>query len=217
MIRSVSSSSPRPRGRELVHGGLRALAAGLLLVGAGCSVSPPGPDAGEGSDPSSSAPDFGGPWAAEFADMYARATTDFERAALADELISDPEHAEMRSRFTECLSSFGGTEISFSPDGAFSVTMPDGADEEKFNDDVSECSDVAGESTIGALHSWISRNPANLDESTIMAACLVRSGAVDASYSAREYSEDLETDTLPVDVMSPEFGRCNADPLGLFE
>jgi len=164
-------------------------------------------------------PDFSGPWASQFTEEYIRAESDFVREVLADEKITDQELAEMRSKFTECLMGYGFTEISFEPSGGFSLKDLTGMDDELSNDRVLECSNESGESSVGALHSWIRRNPDNLDEHEIMAACLVRKGVVDPSYGAKDYTESFDTESFPYfDQAAGEAARrsCNLDPLGLY-
>lgn len=199
-----------------VGAGIAATAAIALL--AGCA-----PDAVEFSGPdvarSSVAPTFEGPWAAEFTEAYTRATTDFERLVLEDERVTDQELGEMRDVFTECLAAFGFFNIKFSPDGGFEYEVPSGTDMDTSRADAMACSDSAGESTIGALHSWVRRNPENLDDDTIIAACLVRKGAVDSSYSAADFAADEEDLSIPYlpGFGDASFAECNSDPLGLFE
>ncbi len=199
----MSSSSPTVVGV--------VVALGIL---AGCTAAP-------AADPphSGEVPAFAGPWAAEFADVYTWTTTDFERAALADGVISDQELAEVRNRMTSCLTALGFSEIEFGPDGSLSLMPPGGYDEDTTGDQMLDCSTESGEGTVGALHSWIRRNPQNLDEDTIMAACLVREGVVDPSYDAAAYAEDSTNGTIP--FIDPAAGqvadmKCNHDPLGLF-
>ncbi|GAB2985440.1 hypothetical protein [Frigoribacterium salinisoli] len=174
----------------------------------------------DGRTSSSDAPLFSGPWAAEFTSAYQEAESDFVRAVLEDELITDQELSEMRDKFTECLSAYALTDVVFDDDGSFSLNEPDDADFDTVNDQVHGCSVESGELEIGALHSWIRRNPDNQDENTIMAACLVRKGVVEPSYSADQYAEDYADDDFP--YTDPTAGEeadleCNADPLGLYE
>lgn len=165
-------------------------------------------------------PDFSGPWAEEFTLEYQRAESDFVRTVLADEVITDQELSETRDKFTECMEAYGFTNISFDADGGFEFYPGEGADDEAVDDQVHECSEMSGESSIGALHSWIRRNPDNQDEATIMAACLVRKKVVEPSYSAEHYADDAPEEDFPFfDGIAGQvaFHECNADPLGLFE
>jgi len=152
--------------------------------------------------------------------MYQRAESDFVRAVLQDEVITDQELSETRDRFAECLSAYAITDVVHDDDGSFSFTEPEGADYDTVNDQVDGCGKDSGEEQISALHSWIRRNPDNQDENTIMAACLVRKGVVAPSYSADEYAEDDADDDFP--YADPSAGEeahrvCDRDPLGLDE
>ncbi len=140
------------------------------------------------------------------------------RDVLRDEQITDEELAETRERFIACFAGVGYEASEFQPDGAFSLTPPAGTSQDAVSDVHDRCSNESGESTVGALHSWLRRNPENLDESTIMAACLVRAAVVDQGYSAEQYKRDLESASGPLDPDGPDapaFGLCNADPLDI--
>lgn len=167
------------------------------------------------------APSFTGPWAAEFTDALTGSTDDFVRSVLADEVVTDQELSETRDRFSGCLSGFGVTDISFEADGGFSMRSPEGMSQDAVSERVDACSEESGESTVGALHSWVRRNPQNLDEDTILAACLVRKEVVDPSFSAEDYASadgDLPyLDSVSAGVGDAVFALCNNDPLGLFE
>lgn len=210
-----------PFGRRTRRGGRAATASAvvfLVSVLTGCSASV------EGSGPSRSSasgqvPEFEGLWAAEFTSAYGRASSAFERSILADGRITDQELAEVRDKFTVCLSAFGFTGLRFEDSGEFQFDAPEGADADTTNDQVKDCSTEAGEATIGSLHSWIRRNPENQDEGTIMAASLVRKGVVDPSYTAADYVDDAPTESFPFVTGKPGpvvFQECSLDPLGLY-
>ena len=209
---------PARPGRDLRP--LAAVACSVLLLTGCSSIDDQDVLTDDGRTHSSEAPPFSGPWAAEFTSEYQEAESDFVRAVLEDEVITDQELSEMRDRFAECLSAYAITDVVLDDDGSVSLTYPDGADSDTVNDQVLGCSKESGELQIGALHSWIRRNPDNQDENTIMAACLVRKGVVDSSYGADEYAEDYADDDFP--YTDPTAGEtalldCNADPLGLYE
>ncbi len=204
------------------RGGLRIAApvCALMILLAGCSA-PAGPSGSpESVSSTGDSPTFRGPWAAEFESAYRKAGSDFERSVLRDGEITDQELAETRDRFTDCLSAIGLSRVVFEPDGTFQFDAPEGVDPDTTNDRVKRCSTESGESSIGALHSWIRRNPQNQDEATIMAACLVRKKAVEPSYAAADYTEDAPTQDFPYLSGGPgsvAFQECTVDPLGLFE
>lgn len=197
----------------------------VALATLGCT-----PSAGNGPDSSGlpDAPSFSGPWADEFESMYRRATSDLAKSILSDEMITDAELAQIRTAFTSCLEDLGFSEVEIGDKGGFSVTPPEGIDDTKGPRLIESCSDSSGESTVGALHEWITRNPENLDESEIIVACLVREGAVGASYTAEQYRADSEAgarSSNPVDLPylvdatrgDALFVKCNTDPLGILD
>ena len=161
-------------------------------------------------------PHFDGPYADEFADFYTRATSDFVRDALKDGQITDAEYAEMTSRFTSCLADQGITFKGFAPDGGFSTSdAPHGGDT---NSIVDQCSRASGEDSIGALRSWMSSNPKNLDAAPIIAECLVRKGVVPPDYSVDDFVQDsagrfADIENLPPDLYDA-LVACSTDPFG---
>lgn len=194
-------------------------AAAILL--AGCSASDevsPGETSKTSVAPGAT-PEFSGPWAQEFKDAYERSASAFEHEVLKDGKITDLELSEMRNKFRSCLESQGVTRVSFEDNGGFSMTDPEGITSEQSTKIVETCDEESGEVRIGALHSWLRRNPQNLDEDTIMAACLVRKKAVEPGYTASEYAKDSKDDTIPFVAASGQavFAECSNDPLGLFE
>jgi hypothetical protein len=175
-------TAPRP--------GLASVLALLPPLLAACAVpaatSPTVPEAAA----TVGAPHLDGPWAAEFAEYYAEAPNDFVRTALADGNISDAEYAEMTERFRSCLADAGITFHGFQPDGAFSTSLaPGGLDT---HDVVNGCVGPSGQDSIGLLHDVMAANPDNIDAATAIAACLVESGEVPASYAADDYRADLD-------------------------
>ncbi len=84
-----------------------------------------------------------------------------------------------------------------------------------------ESCDVEHRGSVDYLYEQVARNPENLDEAEIMAACLVRRDVVAPSFSADDYRRwyDTQGGLLPftVDERTGErvFDECNADPLGL--
>lgn len=160
---------------------------------------------------------FTGPWASEFSEAYSRAMSDGERAALSDGLISTAEFDSMRAQFTGCLAQHGIDDLAFGVDGSFSFNIASGAGADETRAMVDECSRASGEDTVGALASWIARNPENQDEGTIMAACLVRHHAVADSYTAEKYRQDIPSRELPFTTSQGEaiLRDCEQDPLNL--
>lgn len=191
-----------------------ACVAALLLSATGCGGSDPalGDDA--------TGPAFEGPWAEDFAAAHGSATTEEQRQMLADGVVSDTEYAQVREAFARCLAE-AGYAVTWAANGGFTLDAgsPD-VPEDLVQDQVESC-DVEHRGSVDYLYEQVARNPENLDEAEIMAACLVRRDVVAPSFSAADYRRWYETHgaSLPftVDGRSGErvFDECNADPLGL--
>jgi hypothetical protein len=165
------------------------------------------------------APEFTGPYAAEFAQAYKDTDSDFAHRVLADSAITDAEHAEMVEVFTTCLAGKGITFQGYNSDGGFTTsTAPNPKDTHTLVDD---CSRSSGEDAVGSMYDIMRTNPQNLDPATIGAACLVRAGVVPPGYDAKDFTQDnegrfAEFGTLPADLQEA-LKTCSADPLGLNE
>lgn len=159
-------------------------------------------------------------WQSEFEQARRHAMTEFERKALEDGRISDAEFAEMENLFTKCLRdrnvSFGG----FGPVGGYGFSPGTGTTTSEANGIADECSASSGLDTVGHLYFAMKRNPQNLDEATITAACLVKKKVVPQAYSASDYARDTPTRAYPfTDAARGEkaMQECDTDPLGLLE
>lgn len=163
-------------------------------------------------------PYFDGPWASELASSYREAATPFERAALADGKILDAEFAEMEAKFSNCLAAHDITFTGFKADGSFDFGFPPSLGSAQANVIQDECSRSSGDNTIGSLYFGMQRNPQNLDEPTIIAACLVSKKVVPRGYDAKDYSRDAADQTWPFSSTKKgdaALADCSADPLGL--
>jgi len=200
----------------------RAMAAALCVAAlAGCG---PSTDRAEprGAETNDDAPEFTGPWAAEFVDAYQRAESQAHRLMLADGEISDLEYAAVRDDFSRCLADVGYS-VTWHDRGGYSLQVgSDGASPDHVNEIVGDCS-RSSLGDIDFLYEQTARNPQNLDEFAIMADCLVRAGVVDPSFTAEDYQEwfDNAEDEEPPYVVpggrgQVAFGQCSTDPLGLF-
>lgn len=181
--------------------GLAVIAAfACSLVLSGCSDS--------GIDVSSVAKERSAPahpWADLIKSTRDEAHTDAEREALSDGVISDQEYAYFQEQIVSCLRDLGVT-ATWQPDKTLSYSGPKTVTQDQIN----RCNEENGLSII-ALRDAILRNPQQLDESQILVDCLKRAGAVDSSFTP----ERLESGNGIGSVLSsPEFDKCNADPLG---
>ena len=61
-----------------------------------------------------------------------------------------------------------------------------------------------------ALRDAMNRNPQQLDENTILVNCLKRVGAVDPGFTPSMLASGVDLNAI---INSPQFDKCNADPL----
>ncbi|SMQ71905.1 hypothetical protein [Agreia sp. VKM Ac-1783] len=188
------------------------LATGLTL--AGCTSSTTGDSGGS----SGSTPEFTGPWAAEFADSYAKADTDFAKEVLSDGKVTEQEFSEMLSNFQECVAAKGITVSDYGFDGSYKTKFDPKLGNDAANASVKECSHSSGEDLVGALYTWTHRNPDKLDENEITAACLSKKGVVPDGYGAKDYTTDSADDKFPFPDQAAgraALDSCRMDPLGI--
>ncbi len=163
-------------------------------------------------------PDFSGPYAAEFAETYRSASSDFVRSALEDEQISDAEFAEMTERFRQCLADEGIEFMGFDGDGyQTSLAPPHGGDTHEI---VSGCATESGQDAIGMLRDIMTVNPEHRDIPAAMAECLVGEGVVSPpGYGADDYDADMAGRFADPANISQELKdaliSCSRDPLGI--
>lgn len=189
----------------------RALAPALLAAGAlAVALCACAPDAGVEGAPNSrpgrgvvEAPSFDGPWAGLFATTWEE-STEVEREALADGEIDDLEYAYFRSEIVDCMEGLG-SDARWDADGSLSYGNNDDLDP----DDVTDCMRDSG-LRIVALKDSMTRNPDNLDENEIMAACLRRAGVVPESYTAEDFGAQRDIEAI---LATDGFDSCNAAPL----
>ncbi len=93
--------------------------------------------------------------------------------------------------------------------------LPTDEDGERANAANLDCGSDSGFIELCALRNSLLRNPENLDENTIMAACAVMQKIAPPSYTGKDYARDIDGWTFPFSTSSIEFGKCIDDPLGL--
>lgn len=200
--------------RSTRRGSFSACLALFIVFASGCGESSPGQSVPVGTDGGRAAPTFTGPWADALTEAYLTSQTDGQRSMLADGVVTDAEYAEVRSQFAACMADIG-IVFTFGPYGTMSSESSDGAPEGRaFEEAYVDCSSRTM-SGIDWIYEIMQRNPENLDEPTILAACLVRVGLVPASYTAAQYTLDFENGTLPFSDTHPDASMCSFDPLQL--
>lgn len=159
-------------------------------------------------------PRFVGPYASEFQRAWSDATTDLQRAILADESITARENGELQDTFVACMAA-DEVIVTWNDGGGFSLRpTTQGGDPRSANRSVDRC-EKSSTGPVSWLYYEVRANPEKQDIYQVMASCLVREGLVDKGYGADDYKRDFEADTLPLDEMDRRFRLCNQDPLGL--
>lgn len=177
-----------------------AVAVAMTMFNSGCS----GPEESRpGGD------QFTGPWAQELRTAYETSQSELEKQVLEDGRITDAENSELLKAYQQCVTDLG-FELTWEGDeGGFSIP----GEEQPSEEALAKCTD-ATEGDAAMLYREMRRNPENINESEIMAACLVRIGLVDASYTAQDYESDFNSNPSPALFDDQKFNDCNADPLG---
>lgn len=185
---------------------LVSLALVLCVVLTGCGAGEDdAPTTGTAPD-SASSDQFSGPWGDLFASTFAETTSDVEREALADGVVSSQEYAYFQGQVISCLEDLGITG-HFASDKSLMYANPKKIDQ----DTITGCMTDNG-LRIVTLRDAMDRNPDHLDENKIMVECLKRAGAVDQNYSDQDFIAGVDLDHL---LESDSFADCNSDPLHL--
>jgi hypothetical protein len=205
-------TSPRrvsPRGAAVVG------VAVLILLVAGCAgpaAEPPPPTA----TTSHNGVVFTGPYAAEFADSYdMTGVSDFARAALRDSELTDAEVAETKDRYVRCMAGYGITITNMRENGSHTAVGRDGAPDGDVERRGTECELSSGLMPVALLAAQLRSNPEHRPFEEIMTECLIRNGAVPASYTKEDYARDNETFAFPfLDERGEDtFDKCAETPL----
>lgn len=187
------------------------LSSTILAVVASVAVLPACTSAPVGATTSSAA---SGPWAAELDELREDSPSDIQQAVLADGVIAESEVAELEDRTEKCLED-KGYDIVWQPEGGASITAPVGSNLEGDRAIMNACE----EPNIGAIRDFaigMKRNPQNLSEDAILAACLVAKGAVDPNFTAEDMARAGDDDSaLPWKESDPAVSECFSDPLDL--
>ena len=159
-------------------------------------------------------PIFEGTYAEEYRQAWTNSDEPFVREVIRDQKVTDQELAEAVKRLGDCFDSQGMELLEYEHDGAYSVD-PGEISGERSNELMVECENSSGEAVLGRLRYSEQTNPENRDIDEIMHECLVRVGAVPASYSIEEYRHDNPTYDFPfvVEDGSALYDKCVAEPL----
>jgi hypothetical protein len=132
----------------------------------GCASTHALPEATHPTAVTVSVPQFRGPWAEEFAAEYRAATSNSERIALSDGIVSRSEIDLVEKRFVACLEDEGLTSSGFEPDGSVGFGFPPEMGSDVANEIADRCSASSGKDTVGFLYFAMKDNPQNIAEAT---------------------------------------------------
>jgi hypothetical protein len=158
-----------------------------------------------------------GPWSDEFAQSLEGASP-YERAILADGVVTPAELAEAQSKKRACLRA-AGYRWDIEEDGTSSLE-PLTAGAAPSTDVMTRAYQTCSrrfDRSVTYLFDEVRRNPERRDEAEIMVACLRKEGLVDSNYSERQWRLDDDAGRYPFGDQDPRFVQCRLDPLDLVE
>lgn len=188
----------------------------LLISVSGCVAAP----VDQAPTYSGAVPDFAGPWADYFTQMYVESDSDFVRAILEDELVTDQEYSEVYSLYRACDAALGIELGPEEPGGAATFTFPPELGSQAAVEADNECSKKSGHARVSGLYWAVRANPENLDHTTLLIDCLVEAGILERGYPRETFERDMMKFPYPWlhTVEDREtFNDCSTDPLGLLQ
>ena len=150
-------------------------------------------------------------WAEEIQHEYQKAASPVIKAVLEDGKISDQEYAEMKERYSSCLSAAGITLTHYGFDGG-SYTPAASMSNDEAHKAESRCSDASGEWPIAMFYVQMRVNPSHRDMASAIVECYKRNKLVGSGYGVKDYrAGDLPSDNAKAAAID----TCNLDPDGL--
>lgn len=150
-------------------------------------------------------------WADEMRQEFQKATSPAVKAALEDGRISDQEYAEMKERYSTCLSAAGITLTHYGFDGGSYSPAPSMSNDEAHKKETG-CSEESGEWPIAMFYVQMRVNPSHKEMASAIVDCFKRNDLVGPGYGVKDYrAGDLPTD----DAKTTAIDACNLDPDGL--
>lgn len=170
----------------------------------------------------SQTPADGSVWATEIKDAAASASSELERAILADGTITAAEVAEARGAYGSCMAAYGA-QVTWEPDNdGYSVGFPDAGstgsgapspdDAARQQKQMAQCFAASPMNAV-SLYYQIRRNPQKQDEFAIIAACFVRKGVMPPGYTGADFARDRASNPKPTQFDTSDAGACFISPL----
>lgn len=157
----------------------------------------------------------GGPYRAQIVQARQQAASDFQRDVLADGTITKAEYDEAVNRYVQCLGDKGVAVTAADNGGGYYQYAVASGQDAKFQ----QWSDPCAKGTtdlIEDLYIQMLTNPSGGDIDDAVAACLVRKGLVDKSFTGSELKRlnaaDPRGENLPYDSADPEAIACETNP-----
>lgn len=186
-----------------------ASAAVIAALLAGCSTTAYTPE-----HPASGGeiPQFSGPHAAQIAEHYREAESDFFREVIADEKVTEAEFLESAERNKQCLIDQGFTGIIFHKDGTSQYDVRTDISEEEESQLSVQCAEESGYIYTSIWYFTLTANPDNIDWKTAERDCLVNAGVLEPGTSVEEVAEWHDSGAYLAHQHQAYI--CSKDPLG---
>ena len=166
-------------------------------------------------------PEFSGPYAEQFREIYEESDNDVVKEYILDEKISEAEYQAVLGEYRTCLSARGITLVSYDETGSSLRGDPALIAQEDIVPQSEECAERSGESTVIAMFQVMTQDPENEITTETIVECLIRAGVVPDSFSVAEYATGGLDLLHPPEVLYEPSGAttltkieaCNDDPI----
>lgn len=164
-------------------------------------------------------------WDAEFEQARAEYQgNDFVLKILEDNTITEEEMHAVEDANIQCLKDHGVMGARYDETGHLTISGTSN-DPNEYEAEVHECADTSGERFVQATYHAMKVNPTNARWADLYAACLVRKGVVDPSFSGDDWEraeqnaaessrpiEEVIEYTSTEDALGLAIRECSEDP-----
>lgn len=188
-----------------------AVVAVAVAIGAAVLDAQPGPVARDPRPTEAANPLY----RSDFEAARERATSEFERRVLADDVITSDEYDEAVGLYVQCVREAGLTIRTRDAGGGLRGYEIGGSWDDELADRVAGDCSVGTIGVVEGLYGQIVQNPQKADWDDLVAACLVAAGFVDAPYTGELFARD-NTEPVFVERMmdDPRAAACVTAPQG---